>query len=484
MIVAHIKKVPKSIVLVIAVSIFSKILYFVHEPVSFSYDEMVVWEISRLDLQDLIHTVYAEPHPIGFYVFLKLLPADPVFSRVAITIASYFLIFLSVLLAQKEGLFKKLPLKNGVLVYLASFSFLTITIDLKQDSLSFPLILTAVVIAAKKDRSYKKILLLQIILSTLLFIGYINYAWAISSVILIFMYQRKAKSIPLIAAPQIILVTIYYKLFLESQIAFNLNRFEWTNRYSNMPFQSLIIHLFGTLGFAETVASLFIVGALVFQLKSLWQNSRLFVLWTIFILLIPAIAEWYVRPRYVAFPLFVATLCAGATLQKVLNKKWSAVLIVALMSWTLPNYMASKHNTTTIYRQIAEHVSTNSNNFSAVSSNSNDALLVVLPHWQTPNLDTLFINSDTYMLHGNKTISRNDLLFLHNKPQLSKLAHSLEEKRIRRIVYIHWTFPKQKDDELLAFYESQCVQKSTNHINRTLDLYVYDDCVWKRNEEI
>src|SRR3990167_9439331 len=98
--------------IILLVFFFVNLFVSINNPTHFEYDESVVYEISKLPVSDLIDTVQAEPHPFGFYILVKVLAG-----------------------------FGKYKFTLGISLFLGTSGFMGILATLKQDVVSFPLLL-------------------------------------------------------------------------------------------------------------------------------------------------------------------------------------------------------------------------------------------------------------------------------------------------------------------------------------------------------
>lgn len=202
------------------ISFIIKLIFYLQNKATYSFDELILTTISQQPLSLLFDTILSDPHPPGIYLFLKLFPVKNIAAtKILITCLSYTLFSVAILIATAKGYIKKFSLSLGLIAFFSSFTFWLITSEVKQDAITFPLVLVGIVflISLFKERKTKIIDLIGITttLSVVCCFGYINYGlllglfslWPLS-----FMIRKKPlpKSSLIIITTQIMLVTIYF----------------------------------------------------------------------------------------------------------------------------------------------------------------------------------------------------------------------------------------------------------------------------------
>ena len=128
--------------LVIILGFLIRILLYYINPLDYWYDETILISVSTQGFFEILDTLKAEPHPIGLFLFLKLLPLNNIFiTRVIITGTSCILTILALIYAYKTDLVKEYKLSVGLALFFASKTFYHITTYTKVEPLAFPFLL-------------------------------------------------------------------------------------------------------------------------------------------------------------------------------------------------------------------------------------------------------------------------------------------------------------------------------------------------------
>lgn len=228
-------------------------------------DEVVVTEVSKQGMGQLLNTVQAEPHPVGFYIFLKLLPVNDVYvTRSILAILSYVLIAGALVWANKRSIIEKYDLGPGLALFFTSYTFLELTGHVRHEIVSFPgflwymLILTKLVGEGLKPKFNLVAAHLLIILLSLL--GYLYYVLALGMMLLVVWRAFEKDWLPrMLAVFQVVYFVIYLRVWVYGQLITNLSRLGWWGDYFNSFMNAMSVHLVGR-GFTGPVSD--VVGGL------------------------------------------------------------------------------------------------------------------------------------------------------------------------------------------------------------------------------
>lgn len=218
---------------------------------SLNYDEFVLLAMSRQPADELYNTLQVEPHPVGFYLFLRFMHTidlTPAQIRILLTIIFHLILFIATAFAYRTKLIERYSLKLGFALVFSSFSLFEIGYQIKQDIISFPVfVLFFVCLLHLLDTPKKKYLFISsaIFISSgilLTLFSYIYFFFSITTLIcsLGFQIYKKRKHSSLILIIQLgLMMTVaiaYYTVFGHYQIEnnyLNTNRFLWTKDIEN-----------------------------------------------------------------------------------------------------------------------------------------------------------------------------------------------------------------------------------------------------------
>ncbi|HOM77935.1 MAG TPA: hypothetical protein PLT50_01875 [bacterium] len=201
------------------------------------YDEIIVTNMSTQPLQMLLDTLLAEPHPLGFYLLLRLVDvSDFVSTRTFVLTVSFLITVTSLYWAINKGIIRRYSLYFPLFLLLYSPLWISISSNIKQDSVTAPLFLFSIFVGIhsyeKKDISTLWVLLFIFLLS--FFFGYINSIKIL--VILLgfcfYLYYKNGNSmrerrflVPGVLALPFLLG--YFLVFGYRQYLTNASRFSW-----------------------------------------------------------------------------------------------------------------------------------------------------------------------------------------------------------------------------------------------------------------
>ena len=312
-------------------------------PSFYVFDELVVTQISRLSLPQLLNTIKVEPHPPLFYIFLKLLPTENVLlSKLLVTFLSYFSFLVAFLYAFRKKLIQHYKLSLGLTIFVISFGFLEITSTIKQDSVSLPiLLLVAFISLYVTQRSslpkVKELLIAHFLTVILLFTGYLSYFQAMLILLLVTIYLYKFRLPKYLYAAQVLVLLVYFSFYGYSQFLANTQRFNWANDLYNSLIFAIRTYASGYSSinyFSEALLFAFFF----FFIKSLikpppivkWLFSSVIFL-IIFLALTSYLTKFFIAIRYISFLYLLMSLVVGWGISSLKFKKGYVYLFLTLI---------------------------------------------------------------------------------------------------------------------------------------------------------
>ena len=328
-----IKKLP---ILVLLISFIVRISLNLITPSPFyEFDEIIVTHISRQESKNLLDSVAAEPHPPGFYFILKLVPTQNVqLLKILALIVSFVLIFLVVVFAYRKNLIERYKLTWGLSFFFSSFTFVNITSRIKQDLITFPILVfiffTALYLTkeGKKRNNSVLVIITQLFCIFLMFFGYVAFFQALLIVFFITFFINKEKLPKYLFSLPLIFLISFLLLFGFNQFGVVSNRFIWVDDFNNSFLNSLVVHLTGTSfinGWPDAAVIFFltlIFISLVKPPKGLKKMvSPLFVV-AICLTVFSYLARLFVRLRYVAFLYLILSILVGWGIEAVKSENY------------------------------------------------------------------------------------------------------------------------------------------------------------------
>jgi hypothetical protein len=348
-------------------------------PFYYNYDEAIITTISHQPLGELLDTITSEPHPPGFYLFLKLLPVNniPITHSLLILINSTLIVGV-LLFALHQKIFTSPWIGIGVSLLLSSFTFATTSSLAKQDLITFPAILFFSLILISSSRlkfDTKKLLILHLVSVLTLFFGYIPYLFTLSCLILITYFTKPRRKSSILMFLHLIILLSYLCFFGSTQILHNLNRFNWINFQPNSFFTLINQHLSG-VNIATPLVD-FLTGLFVFfvfyylyslattHTKLIKSNLNLIVALAIISISAVYISRFLILARYSIFIIVLLTFAAAISIHKLIPNK----LIPILLIFFFLNSHGEFYNQTLSINQSYQHLSAllNQNNNSSPS---------------------------------------------------------------------------------------------------------------------
>jgi hypothetical protein len=468
------------------------------------YDEVVVLDISKQDVGLLLNTIISEPHPPGFYLFLKLLGINSIFEgRLFITIISYFLVFITLVYGYKQKIINNYNISTGLSLFLCSFTFLEITSFIKQDSISFPVflffLLTILKLINEPSKNTTTIFLAITSSLLLLFLGYIPYVISISILIGCLYICKQIR--PLIATLilHVGLFSVYYLYFFESQLKHNQGRFSWLAENYNSFGNALSKHLTGMPLYNLSTDLIFFIFLTLLSLsvytiylrKRILQGSKnllrlqQFLPFIIAVLMaLSYITQAFPRIRYVYFLYFLLSIYAGWGLDFLLEKNKKAVLLVIFFFFSSFNYFIIQQ-THDIKRSMYEFMEDEAKNdtfgfidehplspFSYKVENPNNTNIIPVNVFQ-PNMfeDAPSFSKEILALDGKfDNLSESEIRGLVGKNNLTNYFY--------RIIFRESATYYDPDRKVLNVLSTSCSLEKTTTIKYRYIIFIFKNCVF------
>lgn len=474
----------------------------------YDFDEFVVSTISKQPLSQLFDTIYSEPHPPGFYLLLKFFgfffhtPAS-----LKRSVISFCLIMFAFIMRYGTQLkiFRENKMYFGTLLFLSSYGFTFVSNNLKQDIVTFPLIILVFFICLNffdKLRHHKSLSLsnytLLVVLNLLIFFfGYLAFAWSffITSILLFFdFYQTKKVKSLLPLGVVLLIVLLYFGVFGYEQFLTNRTRFLWINYQNNSFIPSLSTFLIG----AEPhhfLTDMYLIGSFVLLYLSIeaWRqkklNSVLFFLFSVVTVL--AFAFGYElkiisQTRYMLFPFFVLCLLLGWSAEFFQKKVFLVFIIFLMVSIKTTVFIRSQ---SLGYSTFAGFITSWSPFFQDkkvgfLSSAPTGSYFFYLQF--TPQEKNLIpINSRELYAYEGRTIEKKHLL---NDGKLFSLSNEETIQRLRDLHIEHFMFVDMsrlnfldKDDTVLRTLQQHCVTEHIDSFTRQDSVYFFASCDFTKN---
>lgn len=243
--------------IILLTSVLTVIMTITAEGTGLWYDEIIVTEISKLSLIDLIDTVKAEPHPPGFYLLLKALHINNTeILRVSTTLLSFSLMAVVTLYGTITGVFRRYRLKYGLVLFLSSPFWFMMSTNIKQEAVTTPLLVFALMVFLnyKENKTTINYLLLFCISLTTLFFGYISFV-KVTLVLLYGGYLKSRKALAVATGSIALVLVIYLRFFGLEQLTNNAGRFTWQADQYRQPIDVLYTAVGGSVGSGKSIFS-------------------------------------------------------------------------------------------------------------------------------------------------------------------------------------------------------------------------------------
>lgn len=488
--------------LILTASFLLKLTMHTKFGADYRFDEIVVTTISKQKIPSLLNTIKAEPHPPGFYFILKLFPVENTYvTKTLLMSVSYLLVFISLLWGYKKGVISNYSLPLGIALFLCSFTFLEITSQVKQESISFPILLfhffVILVLVQKRSKLQNgALILVNILTTTILLLGYIYYFAALLSLTIAVVVLRKYRLPAILLFFQIIILVFYFYLWGSKQLLLNTGRFTWLTDHYNSFVYALESHLVGNqpIGFVRDIVSLLFVTLIIFSYKWIYRKKgKEKVVYFSFILILAIILAFsylvrvHTTIRFSSVSFFLMSIIAGWGLI-YLSKVKKVVLLVLIIFFAASFSFFIKHdiNIRILRNKIAYFLKQESQNdkFGFLDEHPMFPLVFKLVYKDQVNIVPLnaffpnvFKNKDTierqHLMLDGKTYS---LTFL----ELKKLLGKNELTNFLYIFRIHEKTVYFDPERLtLRVLDSSCSDREIIPLDYRMLLFVFKNCAFE-----
>lgn len=313
------------------------------------YDEIIVTNIGKLHLTEIIDTVKAEPHPLGFYLLVKILGSpDAENLRARLAAVSYSMIGFVILFGLKTKVIQEYKLNLGLLLFLSSpFWFITAT-SIKQDAITVPLLVLAVLAGLHYLNKHSRLSLFLLFCATFVsfLFGYVNFA----KIAIILLYVSYQKSRRLFVTSVFLLAFVsstYLALYGLEQYKNNLGRFQWLQDSYQHPINILRSAVGGAVGTGEMIFSgntfamlgLILLTLSIYRTKDEGGKRKLYL----FLLLLNVVYFYMLgvaRDRYVADTVFCVFILIGWQLESMYKTNLQKIVIcIFLIAYLLHGFL-------------------------------------------------------------------------------------------------------------------------------------------------
>lgn len=329
------------------------------------YDEIIFISFSKQPFLLLLETLSAEPHPPGFFLFLKLFPVENILAtRLLLLGMSYALLAIGVVYAYKTKLVDHAKLSWGLLLFLTSYSFYSATMYVRDRSISIPLAFIMLLMALnivrdpQKYSSTRHMSMLGVLMVVVMVMSYDVFLFLIVATISIGIYVRN-KSIVLMHAFVGFAGVLYTMLYGAGQLMGNADRSIWFSYVYNSLFHSFYKHIAGVLPFSfmtDIAVGIYIV-LIGVGLYVQYKKKPSPVVAGIFFLMIcwsilSYVLHLFPRPHYVALLYLLVSIIAGWGMIRIAHKKLQYALFVILAIVGFSAYMLDIQRTRTLYTNL------------------------------------------------------------------------------------------------------------------------------------
>jgi hypothetical protein len=464
----------------------------------YTYDEIITTTISRQPISQLLTTVKAEPHPPGFYIFLKALPINnSAATKTIITSISYILILAALVYAHKNKLLKIHNLSPGLSLFFASFTFLEITSNIKQDCLSFPLLLLSFFIIIKgfnkKPLPKKEILLLNLLLLSLLTLGYLPFLYTVTSLTILTLYKKdKPLTISLIIQTAIFLTFICS--FGYKQYQTNKTRFSWTQTYNNSAIEAVSTHLTGFPAQDSetdiiTISFLTLIFLILFTPHTKGALKKILSLSLVSLILITFsyLTCLFIRIRYVSVLLLLLSILAGwglSELERKTNQILTTLITLTFIIFAAKGIYIYQIANRAIFTKVLEASNSYSQNDKTGLLSAKEIFpLTFKLRYAKDNKNLVPINPFApHVFENSTTITKNHLTISEPTSQVSvdSLINLISQNNLNQYLFYNFRPPRYSkfDNSILIMQalDNLCTQKEIFPITYDVTLFGYKKC--------
>lgn len=360
---------------------------------SLNYDEFILLSISKQPTHEFFNTIQAEPHPLGFYLLLRLFQLTHFStSQIRIILTAFFhsVLLFTTIFAYKSKLIEKFNAKLGLSLVFTSFVIFQVGIQVKQDVVSFPLFFVFFVssfclafLKTRHPQVLKSVSFFSVTL--LLFFSYIYLLFSSITILLflVFAMKKKAANGTFFFCTLIVLTIsslFYFYAYGHYQIENNYlqkNRFLWTQTVPNsfiagIPGSIAGAQLDGPIGDAFTIIFIVLFFTAIKQNRKSSETAHRWVLAAFLIfLLTTSFSRLFVQDRYSVPVFMVFMFICGSVVGIKLRQSLIWILLFVLYIRSATVILSASDNTRsfeTLARVLSE-----------VSQNQKTGLLSNLP---------------------------------------------------------------------------------------------------------
>jgi hypothetical protein len=369
--------------------------------------------------------------------------------------------------------------------------------NVKQDFLSFPLLILLFLIALRtaQEKYPKKenFIAIHAILALLLFIGYIAYFQGLLVVSVLTVYFYKRKDLKYLLILQSVIVVYYIIIFGAKQLVNNLTRFTWLKDCSSSFVSSVSKFMFGVkdVNFATDITFIIFVAFLVWGIASISLLKKKHVAYGMlvvasFIITLAFISRSFVMTRYVAFLYLILSIFWGWGVEVFINKYkkfnllFSFIILFLIFNLALSSkrIIFAASGTESLNNTLQENTGGEKTGFivdhpteAFIYKVENKLVDEIVPfNVFSPNLtEKDFMNQEALMEDG-KYIAIN----------LDEVSSRFKKKGLKRYLYL-FSFRNEgvyfdPDHLVLKVLTESCDNKVLTFPNNVSILYLFKDC--------
>ena len=472
-------------------------------PRAYNYDEIIVSFISRQETKHLLRTVKAEPHPPGYYFYLKAIPTTNTLQARIISLTATYFFLLAVVFAFRKKLVDYPWLSYGLSIYFSSYTFSRLSQLLKQDSVTMPLFifLFLLLVKHKTDSKTSKYLfpLIHATVACLLGFGYISYVYGFFLVTIYSLWRRPKFWLQLLLL-QLLLVFGYGYSYGYEQLQNNVNRLSWVQETLNSPYAAISSHITGEINasLVGDIYSMFFVTMMFLGLsrvvrisektKSLFKK-RWEILVVLAIMSVGFIDElhFFGQLRYIALFLFFASIFVGIGFASLRIKSQLKVLILiffvaisSLKSYT--QHFETNHG----YEQITKILSIFSEQTGYIADQPLTNV-ITLQYSHNPKVIPVSLNAPNLLASSNTIEKEHLLLDVPNTATSSaQIEPLLASNNLDNYIYHmnnHLMATYNPNRALLGVFLEDCQKQRILEEDSASTIFLFEDCNFSKTED-
>ena len=473
----------------------------------FYLDESVVTMIAKKNVGDILEVVKAEPHPPGFYLFLKLFPLhDFKATRLYLIILSYSLVVVAISFAYVNRIYYKYNLRLWFGLIVSSSFLPLLTTHVRHDAVTFPVMVIyyTVLLAVVHEKGVIKrhVLYLIVMLTFVLFIAYIPFIYMFVSLCFVAFILRKRYIWYLLFFPGLCGLLLFCT-YTKTQFLINRSRFVWVGAHENSIMSGVKNQILGKSISNSIITDAILLGFFViflYSFKVLSQNisirnKNLLAITGVFLVLATYISHGFVTERYgLALYFYMIFIISYGMVFKQIVNKYVTQFIVVLYLVSLSSFL---------YRYIQTYQYFNSLK-DAVEQISHEGELGLL--FEDPVAPFLFKqqfmhdNNQVIPVSGyypqyfkNKTeIEKKDLMIgfepdwqiQYQRLTVDNVKQMLSENELDRYIYVYefWSTIQphyDKDRIILNTLNKACnLEELYDEKEMDIIIFYFNNCVW------